>query len=346
MRLGVTRYFSASLFFVILASLLPAMLVSQTGVQTQASSFALPGMYQCEGDQCTRGGGGAIWLFDGRRGQAMWHYGAIANLTVVKYDGHTIVIHREDPNPSYSSPRFADPKKRSDGVFFADYVGTIHNGRIDGTVTWNGGGSGPWYATIPESLCHPFEQCPLDLNQLMQLGNNASKAKEYTAALHCFLIASGQGNSDAEALAGIMLRDGLGIAPHEHAAFSLMQKSADQNNYNGEVGLAQMYEDGVGTPKNPEQAAFWKNKAQARLQEMKTAQAQQNAKEAVGILLLLGLAAELDSDSSSSSHHSSSNNSVDQYRQQRERDRDNDYWMHGGTEMSAPPGYKCQGSAC
>jgi hypothetical protein len=73
-------------------------------------------MSQCEADQCTRGGGGAIWVFEGKHGQAMWRFGAIADLTVVSYDGHTIAIHREDPNPSYSSPRFADRKKRPDGV--------------------------------------------------------------------------------------------------------------------------------------------------------------------------------------------------------------------------------------
>jgi hypothetical protein len=318
--------------------------------QPVATQMELPNaMTQCEGDQCTRGGGGAVWVFDGPRGQAMWHYGAIAALTVLKFDGHNIVIHREDPNPSYSSPRFADPKKRSDGVFFADYYGVLQGDRIDGTVVWNGGGSGPFYAILPKTLCQPFNECPLDAGQMVQLGQNALKARLSAAALHCFLISSAEGNSDAQSLAGLMLRDGQGVPPNEKAAFYLLTKSAQQENYNGELGLASMYDSGLGTPKDPAQAAIWRNKAQARLNQFRAEQQQNQTNEAMGVLLFVGaaaalLAAEASSDSPSSSDHRSSNYSDENRRIQSKRDWD--YWTNGGTNLSAPPGYKCSSGAC
>lgn len=330
--------------------ILACSVMLRAAAQTRPAAGSIPAIpgaiLQCEGDQCTRGGGGAVWLFDGRSGQAMWHYGAIANLTVRQFDGHTIVIHREDPNPSYSSPRFADPTKRSDGVFFADYVGTIHGDRIDGTVIWNGGGQGTWYATIPENLCQPFEQCPLDVGQMMQLGQNAARAKEYAPALHCFLIGAMQGNADAQSLAGLMLRDGEGVPPNETAAFYLLQRSAEQDNYNGELGLAKMYEAGLGTPKDPERAGFWKNRAEARLQQMQAAQAQRDTTNVVGALLFLGLAAALVGDSGSSASDSVHAPSSADLNQQMRRRRDFDYWSNGGTNLSAPDGYRCQAGRC
>jgi hypothetical protein len=65
-------------------------------------------LYECDGDQCTRGGGGAIWVFEGKHGQAMWHYGAVADLTIEAFDGENFVIRRIDPAGTYSS-RFAPP---------------------------------------------------------------------------------------------------------------------------------------------------------------------------------------------------------------------------------------------
>lgn len=314
-----------------------------------AELTGVPGaLHQCEGDQCTRGGGGAVWLFQGRTGQAMWHYGAVASLTVQKFDGHTIIIHREDPNPSYSSPRFADLNKRPDGVFFADYVGTIHGNRIDGTVTFNGGGKGTWYAAIPDALCEPFDECPLDLNQFMRLGHNAAQEKLYASALHCFLIGAAQGNGEAQSLAGLMLRDGHGVPANEGAAFYLLKKSAEQGNYNGELGLAQMYEAGEGTQKDPQQAAFWRNRAQAQLQQMQAQQQQREASNALGALLFLGLAAAIIGESGpsgdSGESHSSFTSNPNEQRMQRERDFD--YWSHGGTNISAPDGYRCATGPC
>ena len=299
---------------------------------------------QCEQDQCTRGGGGAIWIFEGRHGQALWHFGAVADLTVESYDGRTVVIRRSDPVGTYSS-RFGPG-----GHFTAVYTGTVQGDHIDGTVIWNGTGHGTWYATIPKSLCNPFTQCPLNANQVVQLGQNAAKAKQYSAALHCFLIAGWQGNAGAQSLAGLMLRDGVGARPNYPAAFHLLQKSAEQDDYNGELGLAQMYESGMGTPKDPEKAAFWKNRAQKRAQELRAQQAQRQMNQAVGVLLFLGLAAAIVADAAldgPDNYHSPdhSNDAMDQLNRRQGR-LNFDYWSNGGTDLQAPPGYECSSPGC
>jgi hypothetical protein len=88
------------LAFAVSVIFLSSFLAGQGGSQTQHSSpRATPAasasssthiapaprvptaMYQCEADQCTspNGGGGALWLFEGRRGQALWRFAAIAS---------------------------------------------------------------------------------------------------------------------------------------------------------------------------------------------------------------------------------------------------------------------------
>jgi hypothetical protein len=261
------------------------------GVQTTKQTLIPAAISECDGDQCARGGGGAVWLVEGKQGQAMWHYGAIANLRVERFDGHTIVIHREDPNPSYSSPRYADPAKRSDGVFFADYTGTIHGDRIDGTVVWNGGGSGTWYATIPESICRPVEECPLDTGQMLQLGRNSTHAKLYSSALLSFRIAGDQGNADAQGLAGVMLRDGIGTPRDTSEALNLLHKSAEHNNPNAEFELSQTYEFGMGVPKDAQKAAYWKERAEKHAQQAKALQTEANA---ALFLMIIGVLDDLN----------------------------------------------------
>jgi hypothetical protein len=317
--------------------------VLSSALPTASSTPAI--MFQCEGDQCTspRGGGGAVWVFKGSRGQAMWKYGAIANLTIERYDGHTIVIHREDPNPSYSSPRFADPAKRSDGVFFADYVGVVHGSRVDGTVSWNGGGKGTWYATIPQALCDPFSTCPLNADQLVQLGKNSLNNKLNRPALLCFWAAGVQGNSDGKAFAGIMIRDGAGTPANPARGLTILKESANENNYSGELALAQSYELGVGVPKSSVQADYWKTRAAKRAQEIQQQAAQQKQQQqqqqmgevVLGVLVIGAIAALLSSDSgaddtgaSSSTNSSGSNSNV--YRDQ-ELSRRAEWYSHGGS---------------
>jgi hypothetical protein len=277
-------------------------LAPQVGAQTQRSSArttpsastpakpqiplgpAVPtAMYQCEGDQCTSptGGGGALWVFEGRRGQALWKYAAIASLTVQRFDGRTIVIHREDRNPSYSSPGFADLKKRVDGVFFADYIGTIRGDRVTGTVTWNGGGRGTWSASIQENFCVPMAACPVSANQLLQLGQNSVHARLYSFGYECFRIVGLQNNFDGLGLAGLMMVKGLGTPANPSAGLALLKQSAIHGSYFGEDGVAQVYERGIpGVPRSPELAAFWKKAAEdEQQQEAAQAESQRRARQ-------------------------------------------------------------------
>jgi hypothetical protein len=68
-------------------------------------------------------------------------------------------------------------------------------------VTWNGGGSGTWYATISASPCNPWTECPLSIDQVRLLKQRALDAKLYKAAALCSKIA-GDDNSLAKAEAG------------------------------------------------------------------------------------------------------------------------------------------------
>jgi hypothetical protein len=115
----------------------------------------------------------------------MWRFGAVGDLVVKKFDGHTIEIDRSDPPGTYSS-RWAMP----DGYFRAVYKGTVHGDRIDGTVYWNGNVAHPgtWYATITDSPCTPISDCPLTLDQVHQLGVRAADAKLEKAAALCSQI--------------------------------------------------------------------------------------------------------------------------------------------------------------
>lgn len=250
-------------------------------------------MYECEAHQCENPhSGGAIWLFEGDRGVAMWKYTAIANLTVTSFDGHNLMVHRADPRGTYSTPFAAD------GLYIHDYPGVLEGDRIEGMP------SGYWRATIPEHLCEPFSQCPISVDQVVQLGQFASKAKLYTSGLRCFLIASGQGNPEAQGLVGLMLRDGVGAPQNYAEALYFLKKAADRDDYNGELALSQMYDAGMGMPKSPELAAYWKNRAQQRAQQLQAQaeaqRAQEQARNAFRSLLFLGLAAAIAGDSGSS----------------------------------------------
>jgi Sel1 repeat len=308
----------------------------------QASSAAQlpPFVYECEGDECTRGGGGAVWLFQGNRGEAMWHYNAVANLTIVKFDGRNVHIRRVDPKGTYSSTFVPDH-----GEFYADYYGTIHGDRIDGRVYFGGNMTPPgvpWYATIPPSLCDPFNECPLSAGQLMQLGRNSVTAKLLVLARRCFEVAKGQGNVEAEALDGIMLRDGIGGPANPAEALKLLSASARQNNFDGELALSQMYEFGIGVPKNPEQSAFWKSKAHATIQELRAQRTQQQLQQMLIGVLVVGAMADLFSGGSSGAGADGGNGgdwSAAQWQRMQRMNDQGDWASNGGAMGGPPPGW-------
>jgi len=92
-------------------------------------------MAQCEPDSC------GTWSFQGKRGIGRWTTGAVANLTIERYDAGTVTIRREDTTGIGQGIK---------GL----YTGTRKADRIEGTFTWvwPGGlypsGTVDWRATI------------------------------------------------------------------------------------------------------------------------------------------------------------------------------------------------------
>jgi hypothetical protein len=128
---------SLSLPFRILA-VLGALFVSEMLAQDIPAR-----MTECEGNQCVAGGGGpGIWTFNRTEGRGRWPgSGAIANLSVERWDSGIVIIHR------------TDTAGRTPGIT-ATYIGKIQGNRVDGDVTWAWPGHwskpavGKWYATI------------------------------------------------------------------------------------------------------------------------------------------------------------------------------------------------------
>lgn len=287
-----------------------APVVAQPRQQDYAPAERPIVLWECDMNQCVTGGGGAIWVFEGKRGEALWHVGAVADLTMESLDNRRIAVHRSDPLNSYST-KFTGGK-----VLTAEYTGAIEGKNIkDGKVVFGGNLPATWYGGITDGVCDVGEACPLAPHQLVQLGENSLNAKLYLAAFLCFKSAAGRGEYDGEAFAAIMLRDGApGLRPDPAEAFRMLQDSAENDNVNGELALSQTYELGIGTRIDAEKAAFWKNRAVKRIQEIRAAQNQQLLGEllvgavAVGAIFALfsgsgGGSTDREAESSSEKHN-------------------------------------------
>jgi hypothetical protein len=229
---------------------------------------------QCEADQCTTGGGGAIWIFEGNRGQAVWRYTAAAALTLEDFGDHKIAVHRVDPKGTYSS------QWTRGGEFIGEYAGTVEGDEITNGHVWWGSPSnkGTWYGTITEGVCAGSKPCHLTPGQLVELGENSLNAQMFTAAFLCFKSAADKGEYDGEAFAGVMLRDGApGVRPDPKEALRMLKESAEHGSPAGERGLSQMYETGIGTNKNAEVADLLKHMAIYRERELGAARARDRA---------------------------------------------------------------------
>jgi hypothetical protein len=253
---------------------LAAIQVIADGVGQQQSVPEMPtALYECDNTQCENPqSGGALWLLDGKEGQGMWLYRAVAELTVVAFDGTTIHIHRADPVGSYSS-EFVNGAE-----FYADYYGTISGNRIEGQVVYMGNGHpDTWHATIVnENFCtERAGKCPLTPDELSVLGRRASEAKMYAPAFRCFELAAVKGDPDGEGFVATMIMNGWREKLTPEQIVALLKDSASHDSYAGEKGLAQAYEDGVIIPKDPKQAAYWNDRAatwQARKEAQENAQ--------------------------------------------------------------------------
>ena len=223
-------------------------------------------LQECEGNQCTPGGGGgAVWTFNGKQGEARWRYGAVAKLTIERYDSDGVTILRTDIGGT--SPGLT-----------AKYTGKMTRNRIDGNVAWTWPGhwnnktaSGTWYATVVEppassSLPDPDVQCtpqfPGTGAEAMARAKLAFEAKNQASALCWLRTGANKGDADAQGALATMLYTGMGIPVDYPQALIWAKKAAEQGNYIGERCLSLMYANGRGVAADAKQAEYWNLKAQ------------------------------------------------------------------------------------
>jgi hypothetical protein len=243
------------------------------------------GFQECDGNQCDHGGGG-IWIFHGQSGEARWPDGAIAKLTIERFDAGGVVIRRIDTTNS-GSPGFT-----------ALYTGTARNGRYEGRVDayWPGHfpkGKPPgmvhytWFATVPQTACDA--KAGLSAPEALETGQTAVRFRRAADGFGCFGIAAGQ----AKSLLGIMYRDGIGTEVNYPEAFRWLEAGAIQGEYNAQVALSQMYDVGIGTRPDPKMAQTWKEQAYnnpVMVRQRQQAKQQEQAQQ----LMFMGFAAVLD----------------------------------------------------
>lgn len=143
-----------------------------------------------------------MWVFEGWHGQAMWRYGAVADLTVEKFDGRNFTMRRVDPVGSYSSQRVPGLNGKP---FTAIYTGTIDQNRhVTADVSYNCKLDG----SAPENPCTSSAACPLTSDQVLELGENAANAGLKSAARQYFRMAASMGNATAKTLVDETPSDG------------------------------------------------------------------------------------------------------------------------------------------
>lgn len=291
---------------------------------------ALPSvMYECESAQCGLGNDG-VWIFEGDSGRALWQQGARAALSITRFDGKNIVIDRADP-PGTVSSAWAGP----DGYFRAHYVGTVRGNEITGNVTWTGRTTsyGQWKATIATTVCGPG--CQLDVDRIIELGDDAYKAHLLTAALRCMTFAADQGNADGQGMEAYILYKQGGTAAQLSRAFHMAQESANRNSPIGMIAIGKMYQAGAGTPADPMTGKMWIEKGR------QVEQAQEAAAQAQGLSWqqLLALAIVAGSRSGGGDSDSSGRSYPDTVDIQR-RTTNGEWYSQGGANGGAPSGWK------
>ena len=273
-----------------------AMGQASSAPSSGTSHIAIPvGLDVCEGGCLNSDGNLGTWIFHGQKaGKAQWSRGGqVATVTIQQYDASRILIKREDA-PTSSSPGFT-----------AIYQGTLRGNRIDGTAfaTWpghfpNGHPAGhvqySWFATIPTTTCSPAGTSAQDA---AEIGQKAVRFRQPLSAFGCFLIAAQKGDGQSKAIVGLMYRDGIGTAVNYDEAVRWLKAGAIQGDYNAQLGLAQVYEVGIGTKPDAKLAQMWKQRADTnpvivaqRQQQQQQAQQQQAAQQ----MMFLGLAAVVE----------------------------------------------------
>lgn len=103
----------------------------------------------------------------------------------------------------------------------------------------------------------PYE---LDLDTKFETALYAYRNKDYTVALPLFMELAEAGHADGQHFLSNMYGDGLAVAADQRKSYSLMLKSAEQENIKSVVSLWYRYLNGIGCPKDEGKADFWNKK--------------------------------------------------------------------------------------
>jgi hypothetical protein len=214
-------------------------------------------LYQCEAGQC------GTWVFNGATGEGQWpHGGAVAELTIEKFDFDGIIIHRRDV------------RGNTPGLT-ALYTGKIVGNQIKGEVTWTWSGFGGrsphtvWGATVQApagysilDLNLPCKSYAMSAEEALYRGSEAIDAKRYSTGICWLRIAADKGNPEAEGVLAVIYYHGYQTPRNFPEAIKYAQAGAAAGNSHAEGALWRMYDDGT-LPKDPAKAKYWEAKFKA-----------------------------------------------------------------------------------
>ncbi len=96
----------------------------------------------------------------------------------------------------------------------------------------------------------------LDVGSL-QDGLTAFNAGDDATALEKWRLLADQGDANAQALLGMIYKDGVGVIEDAAEAARWFRLAADQGDVNAQLSLGVMYKDGIGVLKDAAEAARW-----------------------------------------------------------------------------------------
>ncbi len=231
-----------------------------------------PTMTICEDSRCDTGNGATIWTFDGQNGQERAN-GQVKKLLLERIDPGGIIVRRQD-----------QPGAAIGGEPYTLFIGHPNGDTAVGTTTSHSNGhivtTGAWRGTVSATTCDSGST----IAQSKSAGASAAFLKQGAASLNCYLIAAKQGDPEAQTLAGLLLREGVGVSHDNAAAFGWLQKAANAKYVKAERGLADMYRLGLGTGKDAAKAASWVAKAD----QQEHAQSQQETKALMALFEEIG----------------------------------------------------------
>lgn len=100
----------------------------------------------------------------------------------------------------------------------------------------------------------------IDLDTKFETALDAYRKEEYTVALPLFIELADAGHADGQHFLSNMYADGLGVPRDYRKSYSLLLKSAEQENKKSVAGLWYGYLNGIGCPKDEGKADFWYKK--------------------------------------------------------------------------------------